>query len=789
MWTDLRIALRNCRRRPVYCLTCMGVLAFGIGSCIAVFSALYAAVLKPLPYPEPARLIRIENRFPSVHMEHMGASPADYRLLAEHRELFAGIGVYYFLDLSLSGVELPQKVNAVAVTESLFRTLGVQPEMGRLFTPAEERVGGPHAVVLSDAWWRGAMNGDPQVLHRTLRLNGEPYRIVGVMPNSFAFPNDVTQMWTPLAIRNIADSRNYYLRTVARLAPGLNVAGGERRLAELSRTVAARSPELHAVAPRGWSYTLRPLLRNDNVSLRRWLWILCAAVCCFLLIACSNVAALVLVRSSERRFELAVRMALGAGKARIARQVLAEVLVLAAGGGIAGIGFGRAGIALLARYGPAGPLEFVGPVFWFAAGLTAITAMVCGLYPALRAAGLACREQSHRFTAPTGTKRFQKVLTIGQVAMATALLLCGGLLVHSVLKLLRTPLGFNPERVLTLQVSLPPRRYATPESRARFYDSLLARIAALPEVQSASGCTLLPFGYGENVNTFEVVGRPRQPLAQMADLNTVSPGYFQTLRIPLLRGRLFSARDGAGAPPVVVIDKTLAQRFFEGQDPVGQTLRMPWGEFTIAGVVGSVKTSGIDTDPPPTIYFAIDQGPVTDLTLAIRSRSAESAMLAQVQHAVTSLDRDQPVYDVATLQSRIDRSMQARRFVAALLLVFAASGCLLAAIGLYGLLSYLVTLRRREIAIRMAVGATNARIARMVCFAGMTMVASGIVLGAAAALGASKFIAGEIYGVGVRDPLTWAIVPTVVAFTGVLASAAPAWRAAKQNAANALRSE
>ncbi|HWB85155.1 MAG TPA: ABC transporter permease [Bryobacteraceae bacterium] len=796
VWNDFRIALRQAVRRPLYAATCIAVLAFGLGSCTAVFSTLYSAVLKPLPYPSPDRLVLVHNEFPALRLASMKVSPADYVTLSRHYELFSNTAAYNFLDLSLSGIEIPQKVNAVAVTSGLFRTLGVQPMLGRLFTDVEESYGGPHAVILSDAYWHSAFGGDPGVLNRALKLNGEQYTIVGVMPNSFAFPNDVTQMWTPLTIRDQANSRDYYLQMLARLAPGLTFTDAAARLRQLSQILAVREPQLHAVAPQGWSYFLSPMLRNDHTAVRRWLWILFAAVSCFLLIACSNVAGLVLVRASEQRFELAVRMALGAGKWRIARQVFAEVLVVAAGGCAAGLAIGRLEMALLARYGPSAPPQFEAPVFWFCAGLSVITILICGLYPALYSARVASTSASGRFsdgprqyTASFAKRRWQQALTIAQVAVATGLLVCGGLLVHSLERLLQTPLGFDPGGVLTMQVSLPPLRYASPESRTHFFDAALERISALPGVQSASACTLLPFGYGENANTFEIVGRPQQVVAPLADLNTVSDGYFQTMHVPLVRGRLFTPRDGVGALPVALIDEAFDRRFFARQDPVGQKLKMPWGVFTIAGVVGSVKVSGLDVDDPPTVYFAAAQSPVTDMTIEIRSRSSGSTLVREVQRTVAEIDKEQPVYDVATLQVRIDRSFQTRRFVAFLILVFAAAGTGLAALGLYGLLSYIVSSRYREIGIRMALGASNSAIARLVCRGGMVLVMAGLALGSAAGLAAARFMASEMYGVGIGDSWTWMLVLGAVGISGFLASALPAWRAARQSPAEALRAE
>ena len=796
MWNDIRIALRQCRRRPVYAITCIAVLAFGLGTCTAVFSALYAAVLKPLPYPDPGRLVLVHNRFPALHLESMKASPADYAILSEHHELFCSTAAYYYLDLSRSGMEIPQKVNAVAVTGSLFRTLGVQPVVGRSFTEAEQRYDGPHAVILSDAYWHSAFGGDSEILHRALELNGELYPIVGVMPKLFAFPNDVTEMWVPMAIRDPANSREYYLRMLARLAPGMSFAEGAARIGQLSRALAVQNPQLHTIAPQGWSYFLSPMLRNGDTAVRRWLWILFGAVACFLLIACSNVAGLVLVRSSERRFELAVRMALGAGKWRIARQVLAEVLVLAAGGGAAGLVIGRVGIALLARWGPSTPPQFEAPVFWFCAGMAVLTALLCGLFPALHSAGAASIGASSGFsdvgrqhTLGRARRRWQQALAVAQVAVASGLLVCGGLLAHSLKRLLETPLGFEPRGVLTMQISLPSLRYAGDESGTHFFEAVVERISGLPAVESASACTLLPFGYGETVNTFSIPGQPRQPVAPLADLNTVSAGYFKTMHIPLLRGRLFTARDRQGATPVTLIDETFARRFFAGQDPLGRQLKMPWGVYTVAGVVGGVKAASLNEDAPPTLYFALAQSPVRDMTLAIRSRLPESAILREVQWTVAQIDKDQPVYDAATLEARIDHSLKTRRFVAFLMMVFAAAGSGMAALGLYGLLSYLVALRRHEIGIRMALGATSGAIAGLVCRSGLILVAGGVALGSAAALGAYRFIPSEMYGVGIEDAVTWLAMLGVIGTSGLLASALPAWRAARQSPADALRTE
>lgn len=531
-------------RRPGYALACIAVLAFGIGTCTAVFSALYAAVLKPLPYPKPDQLVMVHNRFPDAHFQNMGASPADYTDLGQRKDLFAETGAYYFLDLNLSGVEVPRKINAVAASSSLFRMLGAEPLMGRTFNDAEQRYNGPRAAILSESYWQSEFHRDPQIQHRAMRLNGELYPVVGVMPKSFSFPNDVTQMWTPLVFKDPTNSGAYYLRMYARLAPGLEF--------QQASTMIGQLPPTRAQAQRGWSYFIKPVVRSDD-TMRRWLWILFAAVGCFLLIVCSNVAGLVLVRSSERRFDLAVRMALGAGRWRIARQVVTEVLLLAVCGGVAGLAIARAGVELLAGYGPSIAPRLETPVFWFCLGLSLITGIVCGVYPALHSAGAASSavasgmtDAGHQRTAGRAARRWQQALIVAQLGVATALLVCGGLLIHSLIRLLQTPLGFDPANVLTMYISLPPLRYPQPESRGQFFRNVLEQTSGIHGVDSAAAGTLLPFGYGENVNTFEIVGHPKPSVPPYTDFNTISGRYFETMRIPLLRGRVFTAEDRTG---------------------------------------------------------------------------------------------------------------------------------------------------------------------------------------------------------------------------------------------------
>jgi predicted permease len=766
---DLTYALRQMRRKPMFAAVVLLTLALGLGASTAVFSELYSVVLNPLPYRAPDQLVAVHNRFPQLHLERLGTSPFDYLDLREHRELFSDVGLYYFLDLNHTGVERPEKVNAVAVTSSLFRTLDVKPLIGRVFTPEEERFDGPHAVILSEVYWRSAFGGDRQILRRSLQLNGEEYRIVGVTPRWFRFPNDVTQMWTPVAFQpkelaSRAEPGYYYLRMLARLAPGLSVEQASMGLDQLSRSMAAQ----HDGSPRervGWRFFLLPMARDDDGSARRWMTMLFAAVTGLLLVVGSNVAGLLLMRSAERQVEFSLRMALGASRWRIARQALTEVLLLALGAGAAGLSIAKAGLRALAQYGPpAGRAEMVSAVFWFGAGLTLATGIACGLYPAWTAT---------RGPAGASKRRWQQALIVAQVGVATTLLLSGGLLIRSFLRLIEAPLGFNSRNVLTMEVSLPPLRYPTPEARSAFFDEVMQRTKRIPGVESVSGCSLLPFGYGENVSTFEIAGRPKPSVNWYANVNNVSADYLKTMEIPLLRGRFFSGEETVGAQPIAVIDETLAKRYFAGQDPIGQYLKIgqrlkaPLATYRIVGVVGSVKTSGLDIEGPPTIYFGSRTG-----TLVIRSKLPMGALTNDVRRIVTQMDKDQPVHEVSLLETYVNHSLVG---------LFGAAGIVLAALGLYGLLSYSIAVRRREIGIRMAIGASGRAIAGLVCFSGLRLVMAGTALGCAGALAAQRYIATQLFGVGFYDTITWLAVASGVLLAGVLACALPAWRAARTN--------
>jgi predicted permease len=787
---DLKCALQQMRRKPAFTAVVILTLALGLGTSTAVFSELYATVLKPAPYPNADQLVAVHNNFPQLHLARLPASVFDYLDLRGQGDLFSDVGLHYFLDLNHTGAQRPEKVNAVAMTSSMFRTLGVKPLIGRVFTSEEERFNGPHALILSEPYWLSAFGGDRQILRRSMQLNGEEYRIVGVMPRSFGFPNEVTQMWAPVTFgpKELANRVRpaYYLRMIARLKPGVSFEQGSARIAGVSRRMAHQRDGSYREQP-GWQLFLLPMAHDDDGSVRRWMTMLFASVTGLLIVVCANVAGLLLVRATERQFDFSLRMALGASRWRIARQALTEVLLLSICGGVAGLLIAKAAVHALSLYGPPGkPVTFESPVFWFGAALTLVSGFACGLYPACNATREATMEAlkqgGHQRTAGAGKRRWQQGLIVAQVALATTLLLSGGLLLRSFLRLLQTPLGFNPHDVLTMQIELPPQRYPTLESKTRFFEQVVDRTKQIPGVESVSGCSLLPFGYGENVTPFEIAGRPKPRVNWYANINNVSPDYLKTMEIPLLRGRFFTREELRNPQGVGAIDETLARRFFPGENPVGQSMKTPWATFRIVGVVGGVKSTALDVETPPTIYF-----PSPALALAIRSTLLMGPLTNKVQQIVMQIDKDEPVYEVTLLDTFVNRSLKTRRFVVFLVSLFGAAGALLSALGLYGLLSYSIAVRRRELGIRMAVGATGPAIAALVCFSGLRLVMIGALLGCVGAFAAHRYIASQLYGVGFGDSITWLVAASGIGLAGLFACIVPAWRAARTNVMEALR--
>ena len=778
--------MRYWARKPGTAAIAVLTLALGLGAAGTVFAALWSVVLRPLPYRDPDRLVVLHSRFAEMPLARLGVSRLDYAELSARSDLFSDIGAYQFEDFSRTGVERAEKVNAIAVTRSLLDVLEVKPVLGRLFQPEETP-----SVVISERYWESDFARDPNILGRTLQLDGKAYPVVGVMPSSFVFPNEVTQIWVPLTFRpaQLLDSKNVYLRTIARLRPGLDVTHTSQQIQEFSQEKARTATGDSARARPGWTLFLTPLGADGDGSRRQWIGILFAAVMFLWAIVCWNFASLLLVRWTEQRFDLAVRKTLGASRGRLAWQVFREALILAAAGGAGGVFIARAGVWLLSRYGSAGTVRMENEVYWFCLGLPLLTAALAGLYPAKNATRdlslEALREAGHQRTDARGARRWQQGLIVAQVAAATVMLVAGGLFARSLISLLEVPVGFDPHNVTTIQITLPRERYKDPLQRKSFWERLFTQARALPGVTAISGCSLLPFGYGENINTFSIEGKPKPRVEPFADINSVLPGYFDTMRIPLLNGRVLDGRDAAKS--VTVIDETLARRFFAGENAIGRRIRVPWGVFEVVGVVGSVKNAALDVQGSPELYFVPPAS--TGSTLVIRTGRAMPELSKLVAGIVSGIDRDQPIYDIFPEDYFVEHSLKTRRFVVWLVGVFAVIGTGLASLGVFNLLSYTVQMRRREIGIRMAVGASSGRIALWICRTGVALVLAGLAMGTLVSVAGQSFLRSQLFGVRFAEPSVWLAVSGVVGVMGVVACALPAWRAARVNPGESLRGD
>ena len=786
---DLRFVFRQIARSPRFSIVCIVILALGLGGATAAFSVLYDVVLRPLPFHDPGRLVVLHTRFPQLDAPRLGVSPPAYEDLRRQSDLFSNAGTFFYLDLSRTGIRHPEKVNAVAVTTSLFETLEVKPFIGRYFTAAEQQTGGPHAVILSDAYWRSAFGQDRHVLQKSIQLNGEAYRIVGVMPPSFQVPSDVTQMWVPVVFKPNqllpAARSSVFLRMYARLAPGVTFEQASKWLDQFSRETALRNPADYPINLKGWKYFMLPMSQERNEAKHSWAWILFTSVMLLFLIVCLNAGGLLLLRSTERSFDTAVRMALGACRISIARQLLIEVLAIAIAGGAVGYFLAQSAVSLLSRTEQFGALHLSFPVFVFGSGMILLTAIACSAYPIYVTTriepAVAMSAGGHERTGTGGKQRARHAIVIVQVAVSMVLLVIGGLMLHSFVRLVDTPVGFDARNVMTMQISLPPAHYTSGPSRSNFYRAVLEQVNSVPGVKSASACTLLPFGYGENIQSFQIAGKKTEA-NQFADVSNILPDFFRTLRIPLLEGRHFGPTDREGSQPVTIVNQAFARRYFASESSLGQQIDVMNGpRFTVVGVVGNIKISGLDDVDAPMLYFSANQIPGTDLSLVIRSAGPVARLPEAVQDIVAKIDPDQPVYDIATLQSRIDRSLATRRFALIVLALFALTGTGLAALGLYELLSYSVAIRKREFGIRAAVGATQRDIVFLILKRGVLLVCLGIGAGGLGAIAASRYISGQLYGVQVNDPLTWMTVVALLTISGVIACVAPSLRASRLN--------
>lgn len=807
---DTRYALRQILRRPGFTVVLVLTLALGIGANTAVFSVVNGVVLRPLPYPDPDRLVVVWSQFPTMELMEFPSSWAEFEDYRNETRSFEDLGIWGRTQRTLTGGESPERLDVVYLSWTMFSVLGVEPAVGRAFDAQEDVAGQDDVVLLSHALWTRRFAEDPTVVGSTIELDGRSIVVLGVMPESFAFPDPDTDAWIPAGIDTASppSRSNHFARILGRLAPGVTL---EAATLELGRLV--EGWEADQSLGHSWSTAhpafLRPLQADVVGDVRTSLLVLLGAVGLVLLIACANVANLLLVRADGRARELSVRSAMGAGRGRIVRQLVTESLLLAFLGGVAGLVVARVGLASLLALAPADipRLDRVGldgTVLAFTAAATLLSGLLFGLAPAFRVLRTDLRAALHSGGARGGTagkERFQLrgILVVGQTALAVMLLIGGGLLLRSFGNLTQIDPGFSSDAVLSAALSIPTSSYPEPDDVTRFYADLLSRVEAIPGVASAGLVRTPPLTGSLPPNDIEFEGRPTSPddPPLNSDIQVVSSGYFETMGIPLLVGREFDDTDDEASEVVAVVDEPFARRFFgEPSAALGAMVRQFGApEFArVVGVVGSVRQEQLQSEPRAHLYLLHAQTPRTwfpirGMSVLARTELEPEALVGSVRAEVRTLDPNLPVFGETTVRETVRGSMAAERFNLFLQLVFAGIALILAAIGIYGVLSYQVQQRTREIGIRLALGAERGGIVGLVVRQGMGLVVVAVVIGVSGALLTGSVLSSLLYDVSARDPLTYAAVTCVLVSVAALACWLPARRASAVDPQSALRSE
>jgi putative ABC transport system permease protein len=798
---DLAYAARMLRRNPGFTATVVLTLGLGIGATTAIFTVVNAVLLRPLPYPEPDRLVYIAMSFGEPG-DHAFSFTPDYTAWQNHNRTLSQIAGYRMFQANFTGGGEAERITGAYATRSLFPLLGVQPVMGRTFLPEEDRPGGPAVAILSHAFWKRRFGGDPSVIGKALTLDADTYTVVGVLPATFLIPGREESnydLWVPFAISDSGKAKQILLQVVGRLKPGVGIGAVRSDLEPLMQQFRRK----RSVVVSEW---------HERVAggARRSLLIFLCTVSFVLLIACVNVANLLLSRAAAREKEMAVRRALGAGRGRVLRQLLTESTLLGLLAGAVGLALAYWGknllIALIARNLPAlEPIRLDYRVLAFNLGLGLLTGVAFGLAPALQASKVQLNEslkEAGRGAADGHSgNRLRNLLVVFEVALAMVLLCGAGLLFKSFLRLRGIDPGFRSDRILTLNVNLTLSQYPKPLERTRFFQQAIERIAVLPGVEAVGAGTSLPLGgYSMTVSGLTIEGKPEADTA--ASLTMVSPDYLRTLAIPLVQGRYFSDSDREGSPSVVIVDESFAHRLFPGENCLGRRIQNPGRKtdwMTIVGVVRDIRSwpEQMASGEMYLCYLQAEQVHLrmtggemgSEMYLAIRTAGDPMSLAAAVRSQIALIDKSQPVHDMKTLDERRAGSLAPRRVSMLLVVAFAALALILGSIGIYGVVSYSVSRRTHEIGVRMALGAHQGQILGMVLRNGLGLIAAGVAIGLMASAGLTRLISSELWGVSATDPWTFAAVIVVLAASGSAACLLPAWRAARVDPTRALRYE
>ncbi|MFZ1218272.1 MAG: ABC transporter permease [Chthoniobacterales bacterium] len=802
MMADLRYALRMLAKSPAFTFVAVITLALAIGANTAIFSVVNAVLLRPLPYPQSEQLVRVFGTQPTL--PEAPSSPANFLEWRTENQVFERIATWNGQGFNLTGTDKPERVIGARVSSDIFQLLRVQPALGRDFTAEEDRDGAERVVILSYDFWQHRFGGDRNAIGQTIKLSDQTYTIVGVMPRGFAFPNPRAQIWTPVAFNSAerATRDTNYIDVVARLKPGVSIEQAQANMTAVAQSQAERYPQTNV----GIGVKVVSFQEQMVGDVRPMLVVLFGAVGFVLLIACANVANLLLARAAARSREMAIRGALGASRSRVVRLLLTESVLLAILGGALGLVLAIWSLDLLVSLKPANlpRLAEIGvnrTAFLFTAAVSILTGVLFGLVPAWQVSKTDLNEglkESGRGSDAPRRQRMRSLLVISEVALSLVLLVGAGLMIRSFARLLAVDPGFKPDHVLTAFVSLPVAKYQKREEQVGFYDRLVERLRNVPGITAAGVVTDIPLLGGSSTG-FDVDGRPPALPGQraMTDYRIINSDYFAVMGMHMVKGRAFTRQDTGTAPAVVIINETLAARHFAGENPIGKRLSLSGGPGDmreIVGVVADIRNYGLDEEVKPEVYVPFFQtaadylaSQTSALTVVLRSAIDPTALTQTLREQVQALDKDQPVSAIKTMEVYLDESIAQRRFNMLLLGVFAGLALLLAAVGIYGVIAYTVTQRTHEMGIRIALGARAGDILRLVFYGAMATTITGILIGLGAAFGLTRLLQSLLYQVTATDPVVFATIPLLLLTVAAIATYLPARRAMKVNPITALR--
>ncbi len=800
-------------KNPGFTLIAIITLALGIGANTAIFSVVNNLLLRPLPYSNSERLAIIWTHSPGANVAQDWPSPGQFSAIKSENSVFEALALAQGSNVILTGQTAPERLGAVRASSAVFPLLGAQAMLGRVFLPEEDTPDKPLTVILSYGLWQRRFGGDPKVIGQSLTINGRSYTVVGVMPQDFTLGYEVMPtvgavsqaellLPLPLSVDRMNNHGDENYNVLARLKPGATIEQAQAELNLVARRLEQQRPENYP-ASRRFSYSVRPLLEQVVGDVRKALLILLGAVGCVLLIACANVANLLLARAATREKEMAIRTAIGAGRWRVMRQLLTESVLLAFAGGAAGLLLAVWGLAGLRWLNPGNiprlsAIAIDGRALAFTSAVVLLTGILFGLAPALRSSQVSLGEtlKEGGRSLSGGHHRLRNLLVVAEIALSLVLLIGAGLLIRSFIRVQQVEPGFAPQNVLSMRLALVGPAYSDEARRVSFYQQLWERVRGLPGVESAGGASVLPLtgGIGWGSITIEGYNPSSGQSMIQADQRVASVGYFETMKVPLISGRFFTEQDAKESAQVVIVDENMARSYWPNTDPVGKRLKRgdanstaPW--LTVAGVVANVKQYALDTDSRVALYTPHLQSGSGSLSIVARTTTDPVSVAGAITREARTIDPNLPVYDVKTMEQWLAESLARRRFAMLSLGLFALVAMLLAAVGIYGVMSYSVAQRTREIGIRVALGAQTRNVLKLVISQGMLLAGVGVGAGLIAAFAITRVMASLLFGVGATDPLTFAAIALLLASVALLACWIPARRAANVDPMIALRHE